>query len=202
MASFLLCLMLGFLLIYSSEGRDYLVGGSQDSWTLPRPSPASLSHWAHKQHFRVADSLLWKYDSKSESVLEVKEEDYKSCNIANPISKYSDGDTKVELNRTGSFYFISGADGHCQQGLRMDPVVHAGHHHGGNNSHESPSPSPSPSPITPAPVPSLSSPAPAPSPNGDAPAPKKNGAAAALGSGGGFVGLVTVLGVTLLVTMI
>ncbi|KAK4257558.1 hypothetical protein QN277_007129 [Acacia crassicarpa] len=178
--SFLLCLMLAFLLIPSSKGHDYLVGGSQNSWTLPRPSPEYLSHWAHKRHFKVADSLLWKYDSKSESVLEVKEEDYKRCNIANPISKYSGGDTKVELNRTGSFYFISGADGHCQQGLRLDPVVHAGHHHGRH--HQSPSPSP------------------APSPNGAAPAPKKNNGA--LGSGGGFVGLVTVLGVTLLVTMI
>ncbi|XP_028793964.1 early nodulin-55-1-like [Neltuma alba] len=174
-ASFLFSVMLAFLLIPSSEGRDYLVGGSQDSWTLPRPSPDSLSHWAHRRHFRVGDALLWKYDGRTESVLEVKEEDYKSCNTAKTISKYNDGDTKVELNRAGSFYFISGSNGHCQQGLRLDLVVHSGRHSG--SVHGSPSPSPSPAPVpspSPSPVPSPSpSPVPSPSP---APGPAKNGA--------------------------
>ncbi|XP_054820768.1 early nodulin-55-2-like [Prosopis cineraria] len=180
-----LSLMLAFLLIPSSEGRDYLVGGAENAWTLPRPSPDYLSHWAHRRHFRVGDALLWKYDHKTESVLEVKEEDYKSCNVANPISKYNDGETKVELKRGGSFYFISGADGHCQQGLRLDLVVRSDQHGG----HGSPSPSPSPA--------AAPSPSPTPTP---APAPAKNGAAA-LGSAG-FLGLVMGMGVTLVMMMI
>lgn len=98
-------------------------------------------------------------------MLEVKEEDYKSCNISKPIVEYNDGDTKVPLNRSGPFYFISGAEGHCQKGLKLAVVVMSNRHSDGT--HQSPAAAPS------------------------APPPQKGGAAS---SGTGLLGLMIVTG--------
>lgn len=112
------------------------------------------------------DCTVWKYSHKSELVLQVKEEHYTNCYKSDPIEAYSNaGDTKVELNRSGSFYFISGKDDHCDRGLKLHvKVMSAGH--GGGHSHP-----PSPSP------PSSSSPSPSPAP---APAPNQAGASGSL----------------------
>lgn len=66
---------------------------------------------------------MWKYDSEKDSVLQVTREAYLSCNISNPIEEYKDGNTKVKLDRSGPFYFISGAEGHCVKGQKMIVVV-------------------------------------------------------------------------------
>ncbi|KAF7806535.1 early nodulin-like protein 1 [Senna tora] len=140
----ILTLIFVFLLISPSHGRDFLVGGTHNSWALPLPSQDSLNRWAQNQRFTIGDSLLWKYDKKSESVLEVKEENYGSCNISDPVVSYNDGDTKVDLNRSGPFYFISGSEGHCQKGLKMSVVVLSTRHGGGRISSPAPAPAPSP----------------------------------------------------------
>lgn len=54
-----------------------------------------------------------------DSVLVVNSSDYKSCNTSNPISKFNDGDTVFEFDRSGFFYFISGKHGHCKSGQRL-----------------------------------------------------------------------------------
>lgn len=59
------------------------------------------------------------YDANNDSVLEVVEADYKSCKKGNPVKAFHDGKTKIELDRSGPFYFISGADGHCEKGQKL-----------------------------------------------------------------------------------
>jgi len=66
---------------------------------------------------------VWKYESGKDSVLEVTREEYGSCSSSNPIKEYSDGNTKVKLDRPGPFYFISGAKGHCEKGQKLIVVV-------------------------------------------------------------------------------
>lgn len=66
---------------------------------------------------------MFKYNSEKDSVLQVTKEAYHSCNTSNPVAEYKDGNTKVELDRSGPFYFISGAKGHCEQGQKMIVVV-------------------------------------------------------------------------------
>ncbi|KAI4344286.1 hypothetical protein L6164_011532 [Bauhinia variegata] len=143
-----------------------------ESWKIPSPSKLSLNQWAQHQRFRINDTLIWKYDPKSETVLQVDEEDYKSCNLSDPIQEYSDGDTKVVLEHSGSFYFISGIEGHCQKGLKLVVVVMS-------NSHKAKQKSPTPAP---APLPFALPPA---------------VGAAASSFGGGFTGLVMAMGVLL-----
>ena len=49
----------------------------------------------------------------------VTEDDYNNCRAARPIFFSNNGDTEVELDRPGPFYFISGVSAHCERGQRM-----------------------------------------------------------------------------------
>ncbi|XVE97458.1 hypothetical protein REPUB_Repub03eG0021400 [Reevesia pubescens] len=118
-----LLLALVFVLFSFCEAKDILVGGSENAWKIPDNSSDSLNQWARKIRFKVGDFLTLKYDGKVDSVLQVTKENYESCNTSKPIKEYKDGNTKVELDKSGSFYFISGADGHCQKGQKLQVVV-------------------------------------------------------------------------------
>ncbi|XP_022728841.1 early nodulin-like protein 1 [Durio zibethinus] len=144
-------LVLAFVLFSFCEAKDILVGGSENAWKIPNNSSDSLNQWARKYRFRVGDFLILKYDSKVDSVLQVTKENYESCNTSKPINEYKDGNTKVELDESGPFYFISGADGHCQKGQKLQVVVMSEKHY----DHDNPPVEP-PTPAA-APVPSKSS---------------------------------------------
>ena len=72
-------------------------------------------------------------------MLQVSKKDYMNCNTTNPIAEYKDGNTKVVLNRSGPYYFISGAEGHCEKGQKLIAVVLSAKH---RFFHISPAPSP------------------------------------------------------------
>lgn len=48
---------LAFALFRVGEGKDFLVGGSEDAWKIPKNASDSLNHWARKHRFRVGDFL-------------------------------------------------------------------------------------------------------------------------------------------------
>ncbi|KAJ0247466.1 ENODL12 [Hirschfeldia incana] len=107
----------------ASKPRMILVGGSLQSWKVPDSSSNTLNQWAENNRFKVGDILVWKYDAKVDSVLQVTKEDYDSCNTSNPLKQYNDGDTKLELDHSGAYFFISGAPDHCAKGQKMHLVV-------------------------------------------------------------------------------
>ncbi|KZV35534.1 Early nodulin-like protein 1 precursor [Dorcoceras hygrometricum] len=145
-------ILLSAIFINLSEAREFVVGAKK-KWHVPSSSE-EFNKWAGKIRFQIGDSIELKYDSKTDSVLEVTEENYKHCNKINPIGSYSDGDTKITLYRSGPFYFISGADGHCEKGQKLEiQVMSANHSH--------------PLPVAPAPSPADTI-APAPSTAGSA----------------------------------
>ncbi|XP_010242072.1 PREDICTED: early nodulin-like protein 1 [Nelumbo nucifera] len=117
------CMLLVCLLFSFSEAREILVGGKTDAWEIPSSEPESLNRWAGASRFQIGDSLVWKYDANKDSVLQVTKEAYASCNVSSPIAEYKDGNTKVVLDRSGPFYFISGANGHCEKGQKLIVVV-------------------------------------------------------------------------------
>lgn len=83
---------------------------------------------------------MWKYDLKTDSVLEVTGRDYETCNTSKPVKKYDDGDTRVRLDRSGPVFFISGAKGHCENGQKLEVVVLSEDHHGKGEEAASPAP--------------------------------------------------------------
>ncbi|KAK8645252.1 hypothetical protein V6N13_119095 [Hibiscus sabdariffa] len=113
-----------FLLFLSfTEAKEFLVGGKPEAWKIPSSESDSLNKWAESSRFRIGDSLVWKYDGGKDSVLQVTKEAYTNCNISNPIAEYKDGNTKVKLDKSGPFFFISGAKGHCEQGQKLHVIV-------------------------------------------------------------------------------
>ncbi|XP_022852878.1 early nodulin-like protein 1 [Olea europaea var. sylvestris] len=100
-----------FLLCVLSEAREFVVGGENNLWAVPSS-----------------------YDSKIDSVLEVTEEDYKIYYNANPIKLRHDGETKISLEKSGPFFFISGAEEHCEKGQKLEVMVLSDKHGSGHQS--------------------------------------------------------------------
>ncbi|WOK95052.1 early nodulin-like protein 1 [Canna indica] len=123
----LLCLLI-LAIFTSSEAKDFLVGGNENAWRVPPTTTDSLNQWAENNRFQVGDSLVWKYDAGKDSVLQVTREAYLSCNKSSPIAEHKDGATVVELRRSGAYYFISGAEGACEEGEKLIVVVLSDRH--------------------------------------------------------------------------
>lgn len=64
-------------------------------------------------------SMVAGFKYRKDSVMEVSETEYKRCNSTHPIFFSNTGNTIFSLERSGYFYFISGAAGHCDKGQRM-----------------------------------------------------------------------------------
>lgn len=119
-------LVMAFALFLSfTEARDHLIEGIADAWKVPSSESDSHNKWAQKNRFQIGDSLVWKYDSKKDSVLQVTREAYLGCNTTSPIAAHNDGETKVVLNKSGPYYFISGSQPNCEKGEKLIIVVMA-----------------------------------------------------------------------------
>ncbi|KFK27769.1 hypothetical protein AALP_AA8G426600 [Arabis alpina] len=142
-ASFLFFLL---LLVDLACCKEILVGGKPSGWKIPSSPADSLNKWAESLRFHVGDTLVWKYDGEKDSVLQVTKEAYINCNTTNPAANYSNGDTKVKLERSGPFFFISGSKSNCVEGEKLHIVVVSarGGHTGGFFTGSAPSPAPSP----------------------------------------------------------
>ncbi|KAI3463066.1 hypothetical protein Pfo_019729 [Paulownia fortunei] len=92
--------------------------GERGGWIVPRANDTEMyNEWASQKRFMVGDTIRFKY--KKDSLMEVNKEDYKECNSTRPNFFSNIGNTVFTLDRSGFFYFISGATGHCEKGQRM-----------------------------------------------------------------------------------
>ncbi|CAN6915514.1 unnamed protein product [Brassica oleracea var. botrytis] len=147
---------LGFAIGFSN-GYKFYVGG-RDGWVLT-PSE-DYSHWSYRSRFQVNDTLYFKYPKGKDSVLEVSEEEFNTCNTTHPITSLTDGDSLYVLSRSGPFFFVSGNSENCLKGQKLPVKVMSAAHH--SHSPRQPSPSPSPSSTLSPSHQALSSPAPSP----------------------------------------
>ncbi|URE47081.1 Early nodulin-like protein [Musa troglodytarum] len=122
-------------LVASGSAYEFHVGGSH-GWVEHHHE--KYNSWAERNRFQVNDTLLFKYKAGEDSVLVVTDTAYKSCNVTNPIESYTDGNTVFKFNRSGPFFFISGAADHCKHDQRLIVVVLA------IRNHKSHGPTPSP----------------------------------------------------------
>ncbi|KAK2355259.1 early nodulin protein [Trifolium repens] len=148
----LLFVLFTALLVSTPQAFKLDVGGT-DGWTL-NPSE-NYNSWSGRNRFQINDVIVFKYKKGSDSVLEVKKEDYEKCNKTNPIKKFEDGETEFTLDRSGPFYFISGKDENCEKGQKLTLVVISPRK---NTSPSVSTPSSPPSPSVPAGGPKASSP--------------------------------------------
>ncbi|CAH2061110.1 unnamed protein product, partial [Thlaspi arvense] len=119
-----MAIIFSFIFLCSpAAANEVTVGGKSGDWKIPPSSSYSFTEWASKARFKVGDFIVFRYESGKDSVLQVTSDAYKSCNTTNPLANYTDGETKVKLDQSGPFYFISGADGHCEKGQKLSLVV-------------------------------------------------------------------------------
>lgn len=70
--------------------------------------------------YGVMDHLTdFQYARGSDSVLMVSKEDYKTCNVNNPMASWTEGPHEFHLQGHSIVYFISGELGHCQAGQKV-----------------------------------------------------------------------------------
>ncbi|PIA36624.1 hypothetical protein AQUCO_03300076v1 [Aquilegia coerulea] len=117
---FLVILMMGFA-VFSSDAYTFFVGGKQ-GWVV-KPSEG-YDQWSSRNRFQVNDTLVFKYNKETDSVLVVNnKQDYDSCNISSPVQKLEGGDSSFKFDKSGPFYFISGNQTNCQNGQKLLIVV-------------------------------------------------------------------------------
>ncbi|GMJ13069.1 early nodulin-like protein 3 [Hibiscus trionum] len=117
-----LVVMILCFLASSTQGYRFYVGG-KDGWVV---SPSeNYNHWAERMRFQVNDTLFFKYEKGSDSVLLVTKEDYFSCNTKNPIQSLTEGDSVFTFYRSGPFFFITGNADNCNKGQKLIVVVMA-----------------------------------------------------------------------------
>ncbi|KAK1396262.1 early nodulin-like protein 2 [Heracleum sosnowskyi] len=155
--SFLVMLMIGYDLIGPSQAFKYYVGG-KDGWSL-KPSSKSFNDWASRYRFQVHDSLIFKYKNGTDSVLQVDQDHYVTCNTTSPILALENtGDSSTfNFNKSGLFFFISGHSDNCKKGQKVIILVMAPRN-------ASPAPVPSPIPFQGSTSPDISPAASIPSP--------------------------------------
>ncbi|CAH2077324.1 unnamed protein product [Thlaspi arvense] len=112
-----------FFYLSSVDANEVTVGGHSGDWKIPPSSSYSFNEWAQKARFKVGDFLVFRYEAGKDSVLQVTREAYEKCNTTSPKASYTDGNTKVKLEKAGPVYFISGTEGHCQKGQKLRLVV-------------------------------------------------------------------------------
>lgn len=131
--------------------------GDSAGWTTL--IPVDYAKWASSKQIHVGDSLLFEYNTKFHNVLQVTQEQFKSCNASSPVASYNSGADSIPLKRPGTFYYLCGFPGHCQLGQKVEVKVIAGSSSAllGPASGPSPSPSPMGTPFASAPPPSAAS---------------------------------------------
>ena len=121
------------------------------------------------------------YPPGRDSVLQVTQDAYSTCNTSSYIQRFDDGNTVFTFNRSGPHYFISGDDNNCLRNESMVVIVMADRSNRGGSSGSNvapttpPSPPPSPLEVPPPPAAEVT-PSPAPAGESSPPPPPPNGA--------------------------
>ncbi|KAG6545316.1 hypothetical protein Mapa_013165 [Marchantia paleacea] len=111
--------------IKGAMAMEFIVGGDS-GWVLPAQANAignDYAVWAESNKFMVGDTLVFKYNKESHSVLQVNGTAFADCITADPLMAWKDGNTIVTLENEGRMWFICGAPGHCADGQKFKITV-------------------------------------------------------------------------------
>ncbi|XP_066309920.1 early nodulin-like protein 1 [Miscanthus floridulus] len=123
-----LVIVVGFAaVVCSSEAHAFYAGG-RDGWVLDPTE--SYNHWAGRNRFQVNDAIVFTHEKGVDSVLQVTEQDFDTCNTRNPVRRLqadvgSSGSSVFRLDRSGPFFFISSDEDRCQKGQKLYIIVMA-----------------------------------------------------------------------------
>ncbi|XP_059645396.1 early nodulin-like protein 8 [Cornus florida] len=129
-----------FLLLIQTKAAlcyQYKVG-DLDAWGIPtRANPHIYTKWSKYHNFKIGDSLLFLYPPSQDSVIQVTEQSFNTCNLTDPILYMNNGNSLFNITSPGDLYFSSGAAGSCQKSQKLQISVLSGN--GSSSSAFSPS---------------------------------------------------------------
>nr|XP_043616093.1 mavicyanin-like [Erigeron canadensis] len=111
------CLIIVFGFVITSNANTYIVGDNS-GWDIS----TNLDTWEQGKKFIVGDVLVFQYAS-TDSVCEVGQESYRTCNTTKVINCFSDGNTSIPLTTPGERYFFCGNRLYCYSGMKLDVIV-------------------------------------------------------------------------------
>ncbi|XP_021281401.1 mavicyanin [Herrania umbratica] len=118
--------------------------GDLEAWGIPTSAnPQVYAKWSKYHTFKIGDSLLFLYPPSQDSVIQVTEQSYNSCNLKDPILYLNNGNSLFNITKPGEFFFTSGEPGHCEKKQKLYISVLSG-----NGSASAPSYGPSALPET------------------------------------------------------
>ncbi|KAK9075387.1 hypothetical protein SSX86_003710 [Deinandra increscens subsp. villosa] len=109
--------LIAFGFATTSDANTYIVGDSS-GWDIS----TNLDTWEQGKKFVVGDVLVFQYAS-TDSVCEVGQESFRTCNTTNVIKCSSDGNTSIPLSSPGERYFFCGNRLYCYSGMKLDVIV-------------------------------------------------------------------------------
>ncbi|KAL6638021.1 hypothetical protein ACP70R_025593 [Stipagrostis hirtigluma subsp. patula] len=93
--------------------------GDDNGWTLGFDYDA----WAATKQFKVGDTLVFKYNDPSHTVVEVGGADFAACNKAGAAAVLATGEDRVTLDKAGRRWFVCSVGEHCQKGMKLKITV-------------------------------------------------------------------------------
>ncbi|XP_076958950.1 mavicyanin-like [Bidens hawaiensis] len=109
--------LIAFGFAITSDANTYVVGDNS-GWDIS----TNLDTWEQGKKFIVGDVLVFQYAS-TDSLCEVGQESFRTCNTTNVIKCYSNGNTSIPLTRPGERYFLCGNKLYCYSGMKLDVIV-------------------------------------------------------------------------------
>ncbi|XP_076952529.1 mavicyanin-like [Bidens hawaiensis] len=122
--------LVAFGFAITSDANTYIVGDNS-GWDIS----TNLDTWEQGKKFIVGDVLVFQYAS-TDSLCEVGQESFRTCNTTNVIKCYSNGNTSIPLTSPGERYFLCGNKLYCYSGMKLDVIVER------NQSAPAPAPAP------------------------------------------------------------
>ncbi|KAI3751157.1 hypothetical protein L2E82_22203 [Cichorium intybus] len=109
--------LIAFGFAITSNASTYVVGDNS-GWDIS----TNLDTWEQDKKFIVGDVLVFQYAS-TDSVCEVGQQSFQTCNTTNVIKCFSDGNTSIPLTSPGERYFFCGNRLYCYSGMKLDVIV-------------------------------------------------------------------------------
>ncbi|XP_030955859.1 stellacyanin [Quercus robur] len=94
--------------------------GDLDAWGIPTSAnPQVYTYWSKYHTLKIGDSLLFLYPPSQDSLIQVTEQSYTSCNLTDPVLYMNNGNSLFNITAYGDFYFTSGEKGHCEKNQKL-----------------------------------------------------------------------------------
>lgn len=89
--------------------------GDDKGWKLG----FNYTEWAQTKQFMVGDTLVFKYNQPSHTVVEVGGDDFKSCSWPANANVMTTGQDQVKLDKPGWRWFVCSVGQHCAGGMKV-----------------------------------------------------------------------------------